>query len=101
MEDELINHLLKSPPPLSPLSLPAELPCPTLTSLSEIKEICSKFYRKARPTELGYSYTEIKSMDEISVSLLPEKKGTVFKHNEYMVESKVGFLSLPTPDNIT
>ena len=28
-------------------------------------------------------------MDEISVSLLPEKKGTVFKHNEYMVESKV------------
>ena len=28
-------------------------------------------------------------MDDISVNLLPEKKGTVFKHNEYMVESKV------------
>ena len=28
-------------------------------------------------------------MDDVSVNLLPEKKGTVFKHNEYMVESKV------------
>ena len=28
-------------------------------------------------------------MDDVSINLLPEKKGTVFKHNEYMVESKV------------
>ena len=77
------------------LPSPAELPSPELASLTELKDIRSKFYRKTRPTELGYSYTEIKAMDEISVSLLPEKKGTVFKHNEYMIESKVRFLSVP------
>lgn len=65
-----------------------ELPTPNLANLSELKAICSKFYRRTVPTELGYSYSEIKAMDEVTVSLLPEKKGTVFKHNEYMVESK-------------
>ena len=70
------------------LSLP-ELPSPTLASLSELKVICTKFYRSTVPTELGYSYDELKTMDDVSISLLPEKKGTVFKHNEYMVESKV------------
>ena len=78
---------------LSPsLSLPTELPSPNLASLSELTEICSKFYRKAHPTELGFSYSEIKMMDELTVNLLPEKKGTVFKHNEYLVESKVCFV---------
>jgi sorting nexin-8 len=65
-----------------------ELPSPTLASLSELKVICTKFYRSTLPTELGYSYDELKTMDDISISLLPEKKGTVFKHNEYLVESK-------------
>lgn len=48
-----------------------------------------KLFRATRPTELGYTYEELKSMDEISVTLLPEKKGVVFKHVEYLVESKV------------
>ena len=48
-----------------------------------------KVLRKTRPTELGYSYEELKTMDDISVSLLPEKKGMLFKHVEYLVESKV------------
>ena len=30
-------------------------------------------------------------MDEISVTLIPEKKGVVFKHVEYLVESKVKY----------
>ena len=91
---ELINLCFLSQRlfPVSPLS-PPELPSPSLTSLSELKEICAKFYRKTVPTELGYSYSEIKAMDDVSVSLLPEKKGTVFKHNEYMIESKVRSLS--------
>ena len=75
-----------------PLSLsfpPPDLPSPKLASLSDLKDICSKFYRSTVPTELGYTYDQIKSMDDIVISLLPEKKGTVFKHNEYMVESKV------------
>lgn len=35
------------------------------------------------------SYEELKAMDEVSVTLIPEKKGMVFKHVEYLVESKV------------
>ena len=71
-----------------------ELPSPTLAGLPELKVICTKFYRQTVPTELGYSYDEIRTMDDVSVNLLPEKKGTVFKHNEYMVESKVGIPSI-------
>ena len=48
-----------------------------------------KVVRATRPTELGYSYEELKAMDDVSVSLLPEKRGMVFKHVEYLVESKV------------
>ena len=48
-----------------------------------------KVIRATRPTELGYSYEELKAMDDVLVSLLPEKKGMVFKHVEYLVESKV------------
>ena len=69
--------------------LVVELPSPTLASLSELKDICTKFYRGRIPTELGYTYSELKTMDDVSICLLPEKKGTVFKHNEYLVESKV------------
>ena len=46
--------------------------------------------RATNPTQLGYTYEEIKAMDEISVTIMPEKKGMVFKHVEYLVESKVG-----------
>ena len=42
------------------------------------------------PTELGYNYQELCGMDDVSVTLVPEKQGVVFKHVEYVVESKVG-----------
>ena len=45
--------------------------------------------RTTRPTELGYSYEELKGLDDVSVTIMPEKKGMVFKHVEYLVESKV------------
>lgn len=67
-----------------------ELPVPKLASLSELREHAMKVLRVTRPTELGYTYEELKSMDDISVNILPEKKGMVFKHVEYFVESKVG-----------
>lgn len=67
----------------------AELPSPTLASMSELRSSCMKIFRKTRPTELGYSYEELKAMDDVNVNLLPEKKGMVFKHVEYLVESKV------------
>ena len=38
---------------------------------------------------LGYSYEELKAIDDISISIMPEKKGMLFKHIEYLVESRV------------
>lgn len=66
-----------------------ELPTPKLASMSELRELSMKVLRVTRPTELGYTYEELKAMDEISVKTLSEKKGMVFKHVEYAVESKV------------
>ncbi len=57
--------------------------------MSEVRTACMKVLRVTRPTELGYNYEELKAMDEVTVNLLPEKKGMVFKHVEYLVESKV------------
>ena len=51
--------------------------------------MCMQVLRATNPTQLGYSYEEIKAMDDISVTIMPEKKGMVFKHVEYLVESKV------------
>lgn len=67
----------------------SELPSPKLASMSEVRTACMKVLRVTRPTELGYNYEELKAMDEVTVNLLPEKKGMVFKHVEYLVESKV------------
>ena len=57
--------------------------------MSDLRSACMKVMRATRPTELGYSYEELKAMDDVIVNLLPEKKGMVFKHVEYLVESKV------------
>lgn len=65
------------------------LPIPTLSTMVEIKDICAKFNRATNPNELGYTYEQLKSLDDIHVSLIPEKKGTLLKHNEYLVESRV------------
>ena len=67
-----------------------ELPVPMIGQLSEIRELCGRFVRATNPTELGYTYDEIKGLDDINVTLLPEKKGSILhKHNEYTVQSKV------------
>lgn len=66
-----------------------ELPVPSLVPTSEVRDICSRFIRATNPTELGYSYDELKSLDDIKVTLLPEKKGTLLnRHNEYNIESR-------------
>lgn len=71
------------------VSLNAELPMPTLATLAELKDMWARFNRATNPTEFGYSYEELKGLDDITVTLLPEKKGTLLKHNEYQVESRV------------
>ncbi len=45
--------------------------------------------RATNPSQLGYSYEDLKTMDSITVTIMPEKKGMVFKHVEYLVESRV------------
>jgi len=65
-----------------------ELPSPKLATVAEIRDSCMRLFRATHPNQLGYTYEELKSMDEIAVTLIPEKKGMVFKHVEYLVESK-------------
>ena len=67
----------------------SELPIPKLASLSELRDMCMQVLRVTNPTQLGYTYEELKALDDISVTIMPEKKGMVFKHVEYLVESKV------------
>lgn len=68
---------------------PTEPPKPDLACLSDLRSLCLQVARASCPTELGYSYEEVKGMDDISVTIMPEKKGMVFKHVEYLVESRV------------
>ncbi len=67
----------------------SELPIPTLAPLPELRDLCMQVLRATNPTQLGYTYEELKAMDDISVTIMPEKKGMVFKHVEYLLESKV------------
>lgn len=69
----------------------AELPSPSLASITELKDIKAHFVRATNPSELGYTYEDLKGFDEIKVTLIPEKKGALLKHNEYTVESRVSF----------
>ena len=66
-----------------------ELPRPDLASLPELRNLSQQVLRVLCPTELGYSYEEVKGMDDITVTIMPEKKGMVFKYVEYLVESRV------------
>lgn len=65
-----------------------ELPKPDLGSLTELRDLVMQVVRVTNPTQLGYTYEELKSMDDISVTIMPEKKGMLFKHIEYLVESR-------------
>ena len=67
----------------------AELPVPVLGSTSELHGISVSILKGGGEVRLAQSYEELKAMDEVSVTLIPEKKGVVFKHVEYLVESRV------------
>ena len=41
------------------------------------------------PATFAYTYQDLQKFDTITVLLVPEKKGMVFKYQEYFVESKV------------
>lgn len=67
----------------------AELPVPTLGGTSDLADISLSLLKGEGATRIVLSYDDLKAMDDISVALIPEKKGMVFKHVEYLVESKV------------
>ena len=66
-----------------------ELPKPQLGDLSDLKALSIKMRRQRAPNILGFTYSELKSLDTIKVELVPEKKGLILKHVEYEVSSKV------------
>lgn len=71
------------------LTLSAALPTPTLGSADELKAILVRFYRDNAPRVVSYTYEQLRDSDDVTVTLIPEKIGIVFKHVEYEVHSKV------------
>ncbi|XP_064406510.1 sorting nexin-8-like isoform X2 [Halichondria panicea] len=66
----------------------SEMPVPVLGPTSELADISLSLIKGEGAVKLLLSYDDIKAMDDVSVTLIPEKKGMVFKHVEYLVESK-------------
>ena len=63
---------------------------PKLAPLREtVKEERVKAVDTSSPTTFTYTYQDLQKLDTITVQLVPEKKGMVFKYQEYFVESKV------------
>ena len=71
-----------------------ELPIPVLGSMSELHDISLSLLQPETSAKLTLTYEQVKAMDDITVTLIPEKKGVVFKHVEYLVESKVSYRTL-------
>ncbi len=61
---------------------------------SELADISLSLIKGEGAVKLVLSYEDLKAMDDVSVTLIPEKKGMVFKHVEYLVESKVCCIAL-------
>jgi len=67
-----------------------DLPMPKLAPLKEtVKNEIKLVDGSSSPTTFGYTYQDLHKLDTITVQLVPEKKGMVFKYQEYFVESKV------------
>lgn len=64
---------------------------PQLAPLKEtVKDEILQSADTSSPTTFGYTYQDLQKLDTITVQIVPEKKGMVFKYQEYFVESKVG-----------
>ncbi len=70
------------------------MPVPVLGPARELADISLSLIKGEGAVKLLLSYDDIKEMDDVSVTLIPEKKGMVFKHVEYLVESKVCCIAL-------
>ena len=65
-----------------------ELPRPNLGDLSDMRATSIRLRRERTPNVLGFSFSDLCSLDSIKVELVPEKKGLILKHVEYEVTSQ-------------
>ncbi|XP_076460047.1 sorting nexin-8-like [Babylonia areolata] len=65
-----------------------ELPKPNLGDLSDMRAASVRLRRERTPNVLGFSFSDLCSLDNIKVELVPEKKGLILKHVEYEVTSQ-------------
>ncbi|XP_076443374.1 sorting nexin-8-like [Babylonia areolata] len=65
-----------------------ELPKPNLGDLSDLKSASVRLRCERNPNVLGFSFSDLFSLDTVQVELVPEKKGLILKHVEYEVTSQ-------------
>ena len=65
-----------------------ELPRPNLGDLSDMRAASVRLRRERTPNVLGFSFSDLCSLDNVKVELVPEKKGLILKHVEYEVTSQ-------------
>ncbi|KAL8593278.1 hypothetical protein ACOMHN_009931 [Nucella lapillus] len=65
-----------------------ELPKPKLGDLSDLKAASVRLRREHNPNVLGFSLSDLCSLDSVKVEIAPEKKGLILKHVEYEVTSQ-------------
>ena len=77
-------------PHINPIKLlPTELPKPHLGDLSDLKALSAQVRREKNPNVLNYTYKDLVTLDNVTISLVPEKKGLLLKHVEYEIKSEV------------
>ncbi|CAD5112833.1 DgyrCDS2044 [Dimorphilus gyrociliatus] len=64
-----------------------ELPIPSMGDMKELQKDLAKIKREKFSSDLNYSITELEQIDQVTVKLVPEKKGIILKHVEYEVYS--------------
>ncbi|GAB6031164.1 sorting nexin [Chamberlinius hualienensis] len=65
-----------------------ELPIPILKDLEILQGFGKRMWREQNPSLLNLSYAELVTADVSTVELVPEKKGIILKHVEYVVTSQ-------------
>lgn len=65
-----------------------ELPVPVLKDSESLKTLSKRMWREHNPSLLNLSYDELVKADVATVELVPEKKGIILKHVEYVVTSQ-------------
>lgn len=60
-----------------------------LGNLSDLRKLTVRVRRASHPTQLGYTYDELVTLDTLYLRIIPGKKGLILKHVEFILESHV------------